>query len=478
MQYNISHEDWAAEEAKTANLKDHRLNNRYADTLQTLSRKPQQSIPVASEDRHKTKTIYRFFDNEAVTLESVLQPHKDATMERMKDEPVALFVQDTTELDYTSKPAIEGLGKLSYEKQLGMYLHPTVVLTPGRICLGIADAQVLIRKSLGKSKNRQREPIEKKESKRWLDGYRIAQNASQQLPNTQVVSIADRECDIYEIFAEAEEARGNSKTDWIIRGSKDRCLIEQDAEARHKKLFKEVNQSSVLGAVTFDLSRAPGRKARRVTQEIRATTVTLKPPYRMDKKLPKVRINVVTATEIRAPEGVKPISWLLLTSLPISTDNEALHVIQWYLCRWQIEIFFRILKTGCKVENLGLQTVKRLKACLAMYMIIAWRILLMTMLGRQGADIMCDAVFSADEWRAAYIMKYKRPPPSAVPTLNQIIRIVAEVGGFMGRKGDGEPGPKSIWLGLQQLQFFIIGIEMASAHQEVYNYWSKYAKSR
>lgn len=416
-------EHWTITETKAAKLEDKRLMRRFGNVLNMLIRRPKESIPVNSKSWAETKAAYRFFDHDGVTHDKVMKPHQEATIERMAQEPVVLLPQDTTELNYTSKPETKGLGKLCYEAQQGLYLHPTLAITPGRVCLGVVNMEILIREALGKKANASL-PIEQKESVRWLNSYRVAQTLSKQLPETKVVSIADREGDIYEIFAEASEAKGSDKADWIIRSQHNRCLTSDGKKDNGKKLLNRVQQSEVIGVVEFDLPATPKRKARRIKQEIRAITARLKPPYRKDKQLRAIEVNAVLATEVRAPEGEQPIKWLLLTSLPVDTNERALQVIEWYLCRWQIEVFFRILKSGCKVESLQLQELKRLEVCLAMYMIITWRILFMTMLGRCSPDLECDVVFEDVEWRAVYIVVTRRPPPSKPPGLHQTLRMI------------------------------------------------------
>jgi hypothetical protein len=493
-------ENWSLKETETADLGDARLTRRFGNLLEMLLRKPMDSIPGVSKSWGETKAAYRFFDNNAVTMEKILQPHKDATIERMRKEAVVLLPQDTTQLDYTSKPQTTGLGKLHYENQQGMHLHPTIAVTPERVCLGVVDAQIVIRKeikkkfhppawtliiflacgenwsllslgmayleNLAKKWKVQREealPIEDKESMRWLKGYRVAQELAEQLPETTMVSISDREGDIYEIFVEASEEKNGGNAEYLIRCNQNRCLPTKDDKNKHEKLWNKIEESPVFGIVEFDLPRAPGRKARRVTQEIRAMSLSLNPPFRKDEKLPIVKINVVLATEINTSKGVKPLKWLLLTSLPIETQEQVMRVIEWYLCRWQVEVFFKILKSGCEVEELQLQTLDRLKPCLALYMIITWRILYMTMLGRQNADMPCNMVFEDEEWHAVYIVINKRPPPKVPPSLNQMLRMVASLGGFLNRKGDGAPGPQTIWVGLQRTRDFIIGMEALDA---------------
>ena len=350
----VEEKDWVQEERKAAQLGDSRLNKRFGNLLEMLMRKPEESIPSVSRNWSETKAAYRFFDNKEVTWERILQPHKEAVEKRMKAAEVILLVQDTTELDYTSKPKTEGLGKLCYENQQGIYLHPTLAVTQERICLGLVDGQIYVRESLGNRKRQESLPIEEKESKRWLNSYRVGQELSKRIPETKFVSIADREGDIYEIFVEASKAQGESKAQWIIRGNQNRCLARIDKESKPEKLLEKVKESLPLGRIEFDLGRAPGRKARRVKQEILAKRVLLKPPYRKVEKMSAVEINFFIAREIEAPEGTKPIEWVLLTSLPIDTREQALQVIEYYLCRWQIEVYFKVLKSGCKVEELQL----------------------------------------------------------------------------------------------------------------------------
>lgn len=460
--------NWVLEETKTAALGDARLNRRFGNLLEMLIRKPMESIPGVSKGWSETKAAYRFFDHKAVTWETILQPHEDAVVERMRQEAVVLLPQDTTELDYTNKLQTKGLGKLCYERQQGLYLHPTLAVTPQRICLGIVNGQILIRESLGKNQRQEELPIEEKESLRWLESYRMAQALAERLPETKLVSISDREGDIYEIFVEASRARGSHQVHWIIRGNQDRCLVTKADKEKHEKLIGKVKQSEVLGMIEFDLPRAPDRKARRIRQEIRAQKVCLKPPYRKGQKLAEVEINVVIATEIDAPKGVKPIEWILLTSLPMDTCEQSLQVIEWYLCRWQIEIFFKILKAGCQVEELQLQTLDRLKPCLALYMIIAWRILYLTMFARQFPEMPCNILFEDEEWKTVYMVTYQRPAPQIPPSLNQMMRMIASLGGFLNRKHDTHPGPQTLWSGLQRVRDFIIGIEALNACNNTY----------
>ena len=170
-------------------------------------------------------------------------------------------------------------------------------------------------------------------------------------------------------------------------------------------------------------------------------------------------MTVILAREEAPPAGEKPVEWLLLTNEPVTTLDDAVLRIGWYRRRWLAEIFFRILKSGCRVEALQLATVERLERALVIYLVIAWRILYLITLGRDGPDLPCEVAFTAEEWRAAWLMAKRQPPPAAPPTLGEMMRLVAGFGGFLGRKGDGHPGPKALWEGLMKLMAYVEALQ-------------------
>ncbi len=448
--------DWAEQELNTANLGDRRLEQRAQQLLSRLGDKPTISIPAACNGWDETKAAYRLLDNGRVTPEKLLEPHRECTLARVEGEKTVLCIEDTSELDYTKKGDIDGLGPLNYEERQGLYLHPMVAVTPDRLCHGVLDCSTIIRDegSLGADKDKQRS-IEEKESFRWLEGYRAVCELSKERPETKWVYGADREADIYEIYAEhsLRKDEGETSGGFVVRSQHDRLLVGGG------KLWETVENSPVLGEIAFDMPGNASRDAREIEQTIHAAKVLLKAPHRPDGKLPDVEVTAILAREKRAPRGEEPIEWLLLTDQAVETFEQAQEVLQWYLCRWQIEIFFKILKSGCKVEELQLERVTRLEPALAFYMIIAWRVLYLTMLGRACPELPCDVVFGEEEWKAAYIVSKKQPPPEEPPTLDFMIRIVAGFGGFLNRKHDGFPGPKTIWIGLQRCRDFALAIE-------------------
>lgn len=450
-------EDWVVSETSSAELGDGRLNRRLELVLRRLAAKPDQSIPAASQGWSETQAAYRFFDNEKVTPEKVLAPHQEATRQRLRQHPVMLCVEDTSELDFTSKPKTEGLGPLNYKLTRGIHIHPMLAVTPEGLCLGVLDFWRWVRDASdhgGKDRqNRLSRPLEKKESLRWVEGYKKVCALQEEVRETRMVYLADRDSDLFELFEAAE----SGSAAWLIRAAQDRAV--QDGGL----LWERVSQSACLGQIEFNLAPARGRKSRRVLQSLRAVRVLLRPPYRPDKKLAPVEVTAILAREETPPSGEEPIQWLLLSSLPVDSFADAAEKIQWYLCRWQIEVYFHILKNGCKVEDLQLQSRERIEVALTLYLIVAWRVLYLTRLGRAAPNLSCEVAFSPQEWQAAYLVSKRQKPPAEPPRLQEILVLVAGLGGYLARKGDGPPGPKTLWIGLQRVRDFALALEARGA---------------
>ena len=442
-----------AAELAAIDLGDQRLNHRAQRVAEKLGEKPTVSIPAACGGWDETKAAYRLFDHPEVTAEGVLAPHIACTEERLRAHPRVLCVQDTTELDYTSKQDIAGLGPLNYETRRGMYLHPTLALTPERVPLGLLDLYSWVREpgSLGQEKDPSR-ALEEKESVRWVDGFAGVNALAEQLEDTRLTYIADREGDIYDLFVEAPcPERG---ADWLVRVQHQERLLTDG-----RKLRAVLDAAPVLTEVTFDKPASNGRPARTVHQQIKAVRVTLKAPSRPDRTLAEVTVTALLAFEPNPPADEDPLVWVLLTNLPVETPQQAIEKLAWYLCRWQIEVYFKVFKSGCRVEQLQLEKRERLEPALAFYMIIAWRVLYLTMLGRECPEMPCDTVFADEEWRAVYLVTQRQAPPDAPPSLDTMVRMVATLGGFLNRKSDGFPGPKTLWIGLQRIPDFVVALE-------------------
>ena len=424
-------------------LGDARRVRRLIKLVEDLAAAPTGSIPLASGGWAETKAAYRLLDNEALDWREMLEVHTRRTVERMQGQPVVLCIQDTTELDFTSQPGIAGLGRLSYDAQHGLYVHPTLAVTPAGMALGVLDAWMWARGP------KERPAV--KESTRWVEGYGIVADLAETVPDIRLVYVADREGDLRALMDTA--ARRGCPADWLIRSQHDRNTADGD------KLWDRLARSEALGEVEFALPAAPGRPARVVRQTLYRDAVTL--PAR--KGAPAVTATAILAREEQPPTGQQAVAWRLLTNREADTLEAVVELIDGYRRRWLAEIFFRILKSGCRVEALQLGTLERLERALVIYLIIAWRILHLVTWGRHCPNLPCEVVFDPEEWQAAWIVAHRTKPPETPPPLSQMVRLIAGFGGFLDRKGDGHPGPKTLWEGLQRVQMFALGVTAAKA---------------
>jgi hypothetical protein len=379
---------------------------------------------------------------------------------------------------------MQGTGPLSGTERQGFFAHNHLVITPERLPLGVWHTDIYARDEAehGKAKDRKQKAIEDKESYRWLEGYRSACTLAEEAPETEVISCADREGDIYELFSEWHERvqGGQQVAEWIIRCNQNRRLAEDkepNAEA-YRKLREQVETSALLGTLTLNIKakeqykkvkggsrKKVKRSARSAVLNIRACTVTLHPPYRKGAKLPKVTFQVVMATETDPPKDEDPIEWVLLTSLPVPDFKAAVGIIDLYAGRWEIEVFHRVLKTGCKIEELQLKNDERTKVAIALYMVVAWRVLYVMKLGRECPELPCDVVFDEDEWQAFWVVCYGEEALNNKPSLGEFVIKVAEVGGFLARKADGVPGPQAVWQGLTRVRDFTLAWQVFTKRQ-------------
>ena len=433
---------WTEEEFAAVDLGDGRLNKRLIKLMDRFADKPTASIPGACNGWAETQAAYRFLSQKKIGWEAILTPHMQCTEVRMRQHPVVLCIQDTTELDFNGQEIL-GLGPLSYEAQRGMYLHPTYVVTPQREPLGVTDAWMWAREP--KDETGKRPGIT--ESVRWTEGYeRIAKTAGK-MPDTRLVYVADREADILDLM-QCAHALG-CPADWLIRSRHNRCLPDGG------KLWDEVLAGETLGELQFTLASRHGQAARVVHQRVWARRMTLP-----DGKGGRLAVTGVIAKEIEAPQGVKPVEWRLLTNREAGDFAAVMELIDWYRARWEIEIFFNVLKNGCRVETLQLAAIGKIELALAVYMVVAWRLARLMRLGRTHPDLEAALLFDREEWQAAYILA-KKPVPKKPPCIHDVIRQIAMLGGFLGRKGDGEPDVKTLWQGMQRVRDFAEGLSYA-----------------
>jgi hypothetical protein len=446
--------DWMEEEFGTAALGDKRLVERLMQLGEAFFAMPTANIPQACASKAATKAAYRFFDNDQVRMEAILQPHFDATEQRIGNHPIVLVAQDTSTLNYTHHPLTQGLGPINTikDKNIGLLLHDTMAFTPQGTPLGLLDVQCWARDpaEAGKRHQRYEKTIEEKESYKWLKSYRNVCAVQARCPHTQLIVMADREADIHELFAEHLQTR--KKAELLIRAEKSRNRNVADNEAQIQRLWPYMQAMKSAGTVDLMVLPRQGRPSRLAILEVRFAPVTLKAPRRKSR-MPDVAIHAVYAKEIDAPVDVEePIEWMLLSTLPVTTFQEAQIALARYARRWGIEVYHRVLKSGCRIEDRQLGAARRLENCLAIDMVVAWRIHHLTWLGRETPDMPCTVFFDDAEWKALVGFMHQTPvAPAKPPTLKEAITMVASLGGFLNRKSDGEPGTETIWRGLQRL---------------------------
>jgi hypothetical protein len=436
---------WAEDEFSGASLGDKRLNVRLIKLATRFAEQPTASIPGACGGAAETKAAYRFFDQanadqRALGWEAVLKPHIDSTATRMRQHPVVLCIQDTTELDFNGQD-IAGLGPLSYEAQRGMYLHPTYVVTPQREPLGVMDAWMWARQPRAADGNRPGIS----ESQRWIEGFEGVAEMGETMPQTRLVYVADREADMATLMQRAQAL--GTPADWLIRAKHNRCLPAGG------KLWAATRAQVPLGEIEFILASRQGQAERVVRQRLWAHSVEIPAP-----EGDRVRVTCVIASEIDAPADSKPIEWRLITNRTVSDLESAVELIDWYRCRWEIETLFHVLKNGCRVEALQLDSQAKLELALALYLVVSWRIAHVVRLGRIHPNLPADLFFAEVEWTGAYVLNKKKPPKHP-PPVRDVVRLIAQLGGFLVRKGDGEPGVKSLWLGMTRLRDFALTVE-------------------
>jgi hypothetical protein len=236
-------------------------------------------------------------------------------------------------------------------------------------------------------------------------------------------------------------------------------------DAGGTKIIDRAHQTPVLYTATVNVSsrtakikvktgkRVSERPARVANIEVRACTTTLRAPWRSDRNLPAVTVNIVLAEETGTPEGQDPLQWILVTTLPIETQEQVRTIVECYCQRWGIEVYFKTLKSGCRIEERHFEFLDRDMNCIAIYMIVAWRILLLCRLGRECPDLNCENLFEPSEWKSVYIVVAKKDPPKVPPRLNEMIRLIASLGGYVNRSKT-EPGTQTLWFGLQRMHDF------------------------
>ncbi|WP_197454665.1 IS4 family transposase [Stieleria varia] len=402
-------------ELQAVQFGDERLSKRAIQIAERLQQSPNASIPAAMGTKNELDACYEFFDNPKVTQQKILQPHIEATYRRIEQTDSVVCAQDTSEIDLTRpKQQVQGAGPMDCESRRGAFFHPVVAFNLDGVALGLLGQKTYVRETLStltpsqKTDQRRRTPIEEKESIRWLEGLTMTHQAALACPETICVCVGDSEADIYELFV-AKSQIATSNLHILVRAGQNRNTTDRE------DWKDQVRRSPVVGEQVVNLrartakvgigksARSRSREARTAQLEIRTAVVDVARPIHASKDLlASGRVNVVLCEEVNVPEGEDPICWMLVTTLPIDTEQDVQRVIRCYCIRWQIEVFFKTLKSGCRIEHRRFEEIDRIKNALAMYAIVAWRLMYICHMGRSCPDVGCEIIFEPSEWKSVY----------------------------------------------------------------------------
>ncbi|WP_139860272.1 IS4 family transposase [Bradyrhizobium ivorense] len=448
-------ETWVDREAAGCEFKDERLGRRFCKLLAQVGSDMGQSIPLVCQDWANTKAAYRFFSNERVNEADILCGHFEATRGRVAaTEGPILVLHDTTEFSFKrEKPDLIGFtGKTAGRTQCGILMHSSLAVTTEGLPLGLSAIKFWTRKkfkgttALKRKINPTRVPIEQKESIRWLENLR--QSTDLLAAPGRCVHIGDRESDIYELFCLAEEVG----THFLVRT----CVDRLAGDGNHT-IADEMDEVTIKGLHRIKVKDDKGDPDDAVL-EIRYRKTRVLPPIGKQTKYPALTLTVIHAQERGRPKRRKKIEWKLLTDLPVQSRKDAINKIEWYALRWKIEVFHKILKSGCKAEDSKLRTAERLVNLIAVFCIVSWRVFWMTMLNRSSPNTLPQTALTDPEIRLLdHLVKDRGGDCSRRSTLSHYVVKIARLGGYLARANDPPPGNTVIWRGLSRLTDIELG---------------------
>lgn len=465
-------DQWARHEFGGAQLGDERLSQRLVECARIQAEKPSEAFSGAAQGNWaQVKGYYRMIDkpdDSAITMPAILAPHRERTVQRMQAQPTVLCIQDGSDLNYNSLTKCEGLGVIGTNQtsaqSRGLHLHSTLVVTTDGLPLGLLGGKC--EAPLGQKEEPEEEeekassskkPIEERKNFCWIESLRDSNALAAEMPSTRQVCVMDREADFFELFNEPR----HPQVDLLVRAKHDRRT------GGEYKLFETLRRSAVRSTLTIQIPRQsarpklskqkarPHRSERTAQVALRYQEIELPPPCEHKDKAP-VKVWVVHLREETPPAGETPLEWFLLTTIAVTSNRIAEECLRWYRLRWRIEDWHRVLKSGCGTEKLAYRTAERLRRGIAINMVIAWRIMLMTLLGRECPELPAEVLFSDIEIEvlSAHAVKKNIDPPTQ---LGEAVQLVASLGGYLGRKKDPPPGHQIMWRGYANLQLLCDG---------------------
>lgn len=422
---------------------DIRRNERFVTIINNISSQPGSSIPKQNKRWYDTKATYEFFKNEDVSIEALKRTMMLYGAKQVSEQLELLVIHDISNISYNDLHA-DGLGYLDNKDGRGILCYSSMAATTEGLPLSLLYQHTWVRalEDLGKSSKRKQTNFEDKESYRWYEGMIEVNNQLE--PEINKIHIADRGADIYELFFHAYHAN----TDLLIRARHNRQLTDGS------HLWQNIAEQPLAGIVNLDIPDKTGNKKLSTAVELRYHTVEILRPANNKDSYESVTL---TAIEIKESPSVgkdkeECIHWKLLTTLDVSSIADVLKCVKWYTYRWLIERFHYVLKSGTKIEELQLKDAESLQKAISVYSIAAFRVMQLVYESRHHPHINCEVILTKSQWKTLYMLIHNTSKPVIhPPSLEQAVEWIGKLGGYLGRKSDGPPGLKTVWLGYQQL---------------------------
>jgi len=424
-------------------LGDKRRNARFISIINSISNQPGSSIPKLNEDWYDTKATYEFFKNESVTISALQKAVSTYGSNKVEGMNRILIAHDFSQISYGHLEA-EGLGYLKNKDSKGIITYNSIAISESGIPLSLLYQQSFTRplENYGKSEDRKKKAFEDKESYHWYQGIT---SVNELLGDTiQKIHIADREADIYELFFSVYD----NNTDLLIRAVQNR-RIEGGST-----LWETLSAQNAAVEIDLEIPDKTGKKKSVIRAEVRYKDVEILRPKYNSSQYEKVSMTVIELRQVSEKQAWQEeiLLWKLLTTLSIENVNDALQCVKWYCFRWLIERFHYVMKSGTKIEELQLHQASSLQKAIHIYSIAAMLIMQMVYQSRETPDVSCEVVLTKEQWAVLYILKHKTAIlPEQPPTLGEAVKWIARLGGHLGRKSDGPPGLKTVWLGYQRI---------------------------
>lgn len=436
--HNITLEDFSG-----VDFGDIRREQRFVNIINNISSQPGSSIPQQNESWYDVKATYEFFKNDEVSLPALQKAVMSYGVKQVANEMSVLVLHDISNISFNDLQA-EGLGYLDSKVGRGILCYSSIAVTTDGLPLSLLYQHTWTRpiEELGKSAKRKERSFLEKESYRWYDG--IQQTTKLLGESVHKIHIADRQADIYEVFFTAHEPN----TDLLIRAGYSRRAADGSP------LWDLVGKQPPSATITLDIPDVTGKKKKSVSAEVRYQQVKILRPLRSENQYESVILNAIEIKEIPSADRMQeePIDWKLLTTVEVQNVTDVLQCVKWYTYRWLMERFHYVLKSGTKIETLQLKHSESLQKAIITYSIAAFRIMQLVYNSRLHPNVSCEVALTLSQWKVLFILIHKKKEiPSMPPTLQQAVNWIGKLGGHLGRKADGPPGLKTVWLGYQKL---------------------------